>query len=132
MSKRIVAIESEDAPGHVGPVPQAVRAGDLLFVSAVFGTDPVTDAVPTERADEVRLLLANLERILQAAGGELTNLVRVSIFMKELQADRPVFNQVWREVFGDHRPARSAVGVNEFGRPGVPVNYMVEAIADLG
>ncbi|MFV0460108.1 MAG: RidA family protein [Actinomycetales bacterium] len=128
----ITVIESDQAPGHSGPVPQAVRAGSLLFVSAVFGTDPATDQVPAERADEARLLLANLERIVAAAGADLTRVVRVGIFMKDLQADRPTFNQVWTEVFGAHRPARSAVGVTDFGRPGVPVRYMIDAIADVG
>lgn len=132
MNQRISVVESQDAPSHSGPVPQAVRAGDLLFISAIFGTDPVTDEVPTDRAEEVATLLANLRRIVEAAGGSLHDIVQVSIFMTQLQADRPVFNQVWVETFGDHRPARSAVGVNEFGRPDKAVRFMVNGIAYLG
>ena len=132
MSEPIVVVETPDAPGHHGPVPQAVRVGDLLFVSAVFGTDPATDQVPADAEEEARLLLANLERILVAAGGGLDRVVRTSIFCKDLQGDRPVFNVVWQDVFGSHRPARSAVGVNDFGRPGKNPRYMVDAIAHLG
>lgn len=125
-------IESPDAPGHSGPVPQAVRAGDFLFVSAVMGSDPVTDEIPPDAADEARLLLSHLEAIVRAAGGTLDDVVRVGIYMKELQRDRPVFNQVWTATFGDHRPARSAVGVNEFGRPGKNFRFMIDAVVHLG
>jgi len=55
--------------------------------------------------------------------------VRVGIFMKELQRDRPVFNEVWRERFADHRPARSAVQAADFGRPRETVRYMMEVVA---
>ena len=132
MREPIVVVQSPDAPGHTGPVPQAVRVGDLLFISAVFGTDPVTDEVPADAEDEARLLLANLERILVAAGGGLDRVVRAGIFCRDLQGDRPVFNLVWQDVFAGHRPARSAVGVNDFGRPGKNLRYMVDAIAHLG
>ena len=132
MSEPIVVIQSPDAPGHTGPVPQAVRAGDLLFVSAVFGTDPVTEEAPAAAEAEARQVLANLEQIVKAAGGGLDRVVRVGIFCKDLQADRPVFNQVWREIFGEHRPARSAIGVNDFGRPEKKRRYMVEDITYLG
>ncbi len=128
----IEIIESPEAPGHSGPVPQALRAGDFLFISALFGSDTHTDEIPADPADEARLLLKHLAAILEAAGGALTDVVRAGIFMKELQRDRPTFNKVWVETFGEHRPARSAVGVNDFGRPGKNFRYMVEAVAYLG
>ena len=49
--------------------------------------------------------------------------------MKQLQRDRPVFNEVWREAFGDHRPARSAVQAGDFGRPRETVRYVMEVVA---
>lgn len=125
-------IESPDAPSHSGPVPQAVRAGDFLYVSAIFGSDPVTDEIPAAAQDEARLLLQHLGSIVQEAGGSLSDVVRVGIYCKELQRDRPAFNRAWVQMFGDHRPARSAVGVNEFGRPGTNFRFMVEAVAYLG
>ena len=55
--------------------------------------------------------------------------MRVGIFMRDLQRDRPAFNQAWVRHFGDHRPARSAVEVKDFGRAGEGARYMVEAQA---
>jgi 2-iminobutanoate/2-iminopropanoate deaminase len=49
--------------------------------------------------------------------------------MRHLQRDRPVFNEVWAGVFGDHRPARSAVEATDFGRPRDAVRSMMEVVA---
>ena len=75
---------------------------------------------------------ANLTAILAAAGADLSDVVRVGIFMRDLQRDRPAFNQAWVRHFVDHRPARSAVEVKDFGRAGESVRYMVEAQANRG
>ena len=122
-------IHTDDAPAHTGPVPQAVESGGWIYVSALFGTDPKTGQVPHEARAEAEQLFANLGAILAAAGSGLTDVVRVGIFMKQLQRDRPVFNEVWREAFGPHRPARYAVQAGDFGRSGEPIRYMVEVTA---
>ena len=73
-----------------------------------------------------------VEAILAAAGLGLTDVVRAGIVMRDLQRDRPVFNKVWAERFGDHRPARSAVQSAEFGRVGENARFMIEATAYRG
>jgi len=110
-------IETSAAPSHNGPVPQAVEAGGWIYVSALFGADPETHAIPADARAEAERLFANLAAILNAAGAGLGDVVRVGIVMRALQRDRPVFNDVWAEQFGDHRPARSA-GPDRFGRHG--------------
>jgi 2-iminobutanoate/2-iminopropanoate deaminase len=125
-------IETADAPSHTGPVPQAVEAGGWIYVSALFGADPATHVIPVDARDEAEQLFANLTAILAAAGAELTDVVRVGIVMRALQRDRPVFNQVWAERFGEHRPARSALEATDFGRKGENARFMIEAVAYLG
>jgi 2-iminobutanoate/2-iminopropanoate deaminase len=125
-------VHTPDAPAHTGPVPQAVESGGWIYVSALFGTDPADGTVPEEARDEAHRLFLNLAAILGAAGAALTDVVRVGIFMKHLQRDRPAFNAVWKEHFGEHRPARSAVEAADFGRPGEPNRYMVEVVAHRG
>jgi len=125
-------IETAEAPHHTGPVPQAVESGGWIFVSALFGNDPRTGARPAGAGQEADQLLANLAAILAAAGAGLSDVVRAGIFMRDLQRDRPAFNQAWVRHFGDHRPARSAVQVQDFGRPGEEMRYMVEAQAHRG
>ena len=125
-------IETADAPSHTGPVPQAVEAGGWIYVSALFGADPVTHEIPADARAEAEQLFANLAAILAAAGAALTDVVRAGIVMRALQRDRPVFNQVWAERFGGHRPARSAIEASDFGRPGENARFMVEATAFRG
>lgn len=125
-------IETVDAPSHTGPVPQAVEAGGWIYVSALFGADPRTHAIPPDARAEAERLFANLTAILAAAGAGLTDVVRVGIVMRALQDDRPVFNQVWAERFGDHRPARSAIEASDFGRPGEDARFMIEVVAYRG
>ena len=125
-------IHTADAPSHTGPVPQAVEAGGWIYVSALFGAHPATHRIPADARDEAVQLFANLTAILAAAGAGLTDVVRVGIVMRTLQRDRPVFNQVWAEQFGDHRPARSAIEASDFGRKGENARFMVEVVAFRG
>jgi 2-iminobutanoate/2-iminopropanoate deaminase len=125
-------IETAGAPSHTGPVPQAVEAGGWIYVSALFGADPGTHAIPTDARAEAEQVFANLEAILAAAGAELTDVVRVGIVMRALQRDRPVFNEVWAERFGEHRPARSAIESPDFGRRGENARFMIEVAAYRG
>ena len=125
----VKVIHTADAPSHTGPVPQAVESGGWIYVSALFGADPTTGRIPDDARAEAERMFANLEAILAAAGARLTDVVKVGIFMKQLQRDRPVFNEVWAERFGDHRPARCAVQAGDFGRPRETVRYMMEVVA---
>jgi 2-iminobutanoate/2-iminopropanoate deaminase len=128
----VQVIHTDDAPSHTGPVPQAVEAGGWIYVSALFGADPATHAIPAEARDEAEQVFANLAAILAAAGADLTDVVRVGIVMRALQRDRPVFNQVWAERFGEHRPARSAIEASDFGRKGENARFMIEVVAYRG
>ena len=125
-------IHTDGAPSHTGPVPQAVEAGGSIYVSALFGADPMHHEIPEDARAGAEQIFANLLAILAAAGAALTDVVRVGIVMRDLQRDRPVFNQVWAERFGDHRPARSAIQAPDFGRKGENARFMIEVAAYRG
>lgn len=125
-------IHTPNAPTHTGPVPQAVEAGGWIHVSALFGADPDNHAIPEDARAEAEQLFANLVAILAAADADLSNVVRVGIVMRDLYRDRPMFNTVWAEQFGDHRPARSAIESPAFGRPGENARFMIEVEAFRG
>ena len=128
----VQVIHTDDAPSHAGPVPQAVEAGGWIHVSALFGADPRERAIPEDARAEAEQLFDNLAAILAAGGAGLTDVVRVGIVMRDLQRDRPVFNEVWAERFGEHRPARSAIESSAFGRPGENARFMIEVAAYRG
>ena len=72
-----------------------MAAGGWIYVSALFGVDPVTRTLPADARAEAEQLFTNLVAILAAGDAALTSVVRVGIFMRDLQRDRPVFNEVW-------------------------------------
>ena len=125
-------IETDGAPTHQGPVPQAVEAGGWIFVSALFGADPHTHEIPGEPRAEAQRLFANLDAILTAAGATRTDVVRVGIVMRDIRRDRPIFNEVFRDWFGGHRPARSAIESTDFGRTGENAKFLIEVTAFTG
>ncbi|MGS0686344.1 RidA family protein [Nakamurella sp. GG22] len=125
-------IQTDRAPSHTGPVPQAVEAGGWVHVSALFGVDPATRGMAADFRGEAEQLFTNLEAILSAAGASLGDVVRVGIVLRNLQRDRPVLNEVWQQRFGDHTPARSAIEAADFGRAGEDARVMIEVAAYIG
>jgi 2-iminobutanoate/2-iminopropanoate deaminase len=100
---------------HINPTPNAkytpaVIAAGLAFTSGQVGEDPETGAVPTEFEDEVRLAFDNLERVLAAAGSDLSRLVKVTCYIANVDL-ASTFNQIYLERVPDPRPARATVQV---------------------
>jgi 2-iminobutanoate/2-iminopropanoate deaminase len=125
-------IHTPDAPTHAGPVPQAVEAEGWIFVSALFGVHPQKREIPEDAHAEAHQLFDNLAAILAACGAGLGDVVRVGIVMRDLEHDRPAFNEVWVERFGEHRPARATIESPAFGRSGEHARFMIEAAAYRG
>lgn len=108
----------------IGPYSPVVRAGDLLFVSGQVG---VVDGriAPGGVASETRQALANLEAVLATEGAGLTDVVKTTVFLRHMR-DFSLMNEVYAEVMGEHRPARSTVAVVEL--PAVAL-VEIEAVA---
>jgi 2-iminobutanoate/2-iminopropanoate deaminase len=123
------AVHTDSAPKAVGPYAQAVRSGDLLFLSGQIPLDPGTGTMvgggieeQTERA------IANLAAVLAAAGGSLANVVKTTVFMTDL-AEFAKMNAVYAKHFtSEPLPARAAVQVAALPK-GARVE--IEAVARL-
>ncbi len=108
MAKQVVLTST--APAPVGPYSQAIRAGNLIFVSGQLPIDPATGAMPDSIADQTRNVLRNVEAVLAAAGASLADVVKTTVFMTDL-AEFPAMNQVFATFFTDKPPARATVEV---------------------
>ena len=109
MNKEI--IHTEHAPAAVGPYSQAVRVGQFVYTAGQIPLDPATGkmvdddiTVQSERA------LRNLESVLTAAGGSLTDVVKTTVFLQDM-AEFAAMNAVYAQFFSQNPPARSAVQV---------------------
>lgn len=126
MAKTVVSTES--APGAIGPYSQAIRAGELLFLSGQIPLDPATgQLVSGSIEDETRQVMRNLEAVLKAGGATFDHVVRTTIFLTDL-GDFAAVNQVYGTYFKDAPPARATVQVAALPR-GVRVE--IDAIAHL-
>lgn len=106
----------------VGPYTPAVRAGDWLIVSGQVGlADGKLVAGGLEA--ELRQALANLRGHLEANGATMDNVAKTTVFLRHM-SDYALMNDVYIAAFGDHRPARSAIGVAE-----LPIGALVEVEA---
>jgi 2-iminobutanoate/2-iminopropanoate deaminase len=104
----------------VGPYTPIVRAGEWLVVSGQVG---IADGklVSGGLEAELRQAIANLEGLLASEGATLEDVTKTTVFLKHLATDYARMNEVYIELFGDHRPARSAIGVAE-----LPIGALVE------
>jgi 2-iminobutanoate/2-iminopropanoate deaminase len=113
---------------HASPIPEGVVAGGFIFLSAVRGVDD-SGAPPEDTETQARLLFDNMARALQAAGAGLQDVVKIAVYMMDLQRDRPIFNRVWQEHFGDEPPARFAVQVLDMGVQGDHSKFLADVTA---
>ena len=121
-------IQTPNAPAAIGPYSQAVRAGDLLFVSGQIPLDPKTgELVRGSISEETKKVLDNLKAIIEAAGGSLGDVVKTTIFLKDMGSFAAV-NEVYGTYFPQPFPARATVEVARLPRD---VNVEIEAIAKL-
>lgn len=104
----IKSVHSDKAPVAIGPYSQAIRAGNMLFAS---GQLPIRNGeLITEIKDATKACLENAKAILEAEGLSLSNVVKTTVFLKDI-ADFAAMNEVYAQMFGDHKPARSAFQV---------------------
>jgi len=122
------SIFTEKAPKAIGPYSQAISSGNMIFTSGQLGIDPVTgDIVKGTIQDETRQALNNLKAVLEAAGATLNDVVKTTVFIKDMN-QFSLINEVYSEFFSQHKPARSCVEVARLPKDG---NVEVEAVAIL-
>ncbi len=123
MTKEIIS--TENAPQAIGPYSQAVKAGNLMFISGQIPLNPSTgDLISGSIEDEATQVLNNLKNICEAAGHSLEDVVKITIFLTDL-SNFAIVNEVMKQHFEEPYPARATVEVS--GLP-LGVNVEIEAI----
>ena len=99
-----------DGFSHKNPIPAACRVGPLLESGSVLGNDPATGQPAATIEAQCRHMLDNVRRIVEAGGGNLGDIVKLTVWMKD-RSQRAALNAVWTELFPDPaaRPARHAI-----------------------
>ncbi len=121
--KRVTAA---NLPAPVGPYSPGISTGNLVFVSGQAGRDPATGAIAADVEAQTEQTLKNIAAILEAAGSDLSHVVRCGVFLVDI-ADFQKMNGVYARMFGGHRPARTTVQVAALPEPSLLVE--IDAVA---
>ena len=106
-------IHTPNAPAAIGPYSQAVKAGNLLFVSGQIPIDPATGAFAGDDITaQTRQSLTNVQAILEEAGYSLSDVVKATVLLADM-ADFAAMNAVYAEFFTENCPARAAFAVKD-------------------
>ncbi len=125
MSEKI-SISSDDAPVALGPYSQAIKAGNITFLSGQIPIDPETNEVVTSSvADQTRQVLENLRAVLKAVGLDMTDVVKTTVYLTDLKTFTEM-NEVYAEFFSEPYPARATVEVAKLPKD---VSIEIDAIA---
>jgi 2-iminobutanoate/2-iminopropanoate deaminase len=134
MPKQVItssaAPTSGATPGQAtSPLAQAIRFGDLLFVSGLGSVDPVSGAVINgDVRSQTRLALRNLSALLQSAGATLANVVNVRITLRDV-ADTPAVTDVFQDIFAGEAVTMTCVSAIP-NRPGIDIQIDCVAMYD--
>ncbi|MGB5162809.1 MAG: RidA family protein [Thermoanaerobaculia bacterium] len=102
---------TDQAPAAIGPYAQAVSQGDWLFTSGQIALDPSTGQIVEGGFEaQAKQVLANLTEVLSSAGCSFSNVVKATIYIVDM-GNFPTLNDLYGDVLGGHRPARSTVQV---------------------
>ena len=121
-------IQTANAPAAIGPYCHAMRAGSLLFCSGQTPLDPETmQLVGTNIDEQTEQVLANLSTVLAGVGLTLANVVKTTVYLKDMN-DFQGMNKVYAEMFQGHKPSRTTISVKQN-----PLDALVEieCIAEL-
>lgn len=120
-------IHTPNAPAAIGPYSQAVKTGNLVFVSGQLPIDPATGAFAGDDiASQTRRSLTNVKAILEAAGYSCADVVKTTVLLADI-ADFAAMNAVYAEFFTENCPARAAFAVKD-----LPKGALVEIEAIAG
>lgn len=108
--KQLQVIATDKAPAAIGPYSQAIKLGGLLFTSGQIPLDAEGQLVEGGIEEQTHQVFRNLEAVLAAAGAGFQDVVKATVFMKDMNQFATV-NGIYSSYFGEHKPARSAVEV---------------------
>lgn len=120
--------QSPDAPERMAGMVPGVRAGGFLFLSAIRGRRP-GGGMPEDPYEQAQQALANLDAVLRASGANLGHVVKVTLYLSDLQ-NRDAFHRAWMEAFPVDPPARIAICVPDANAsPGGSAHFALDVVA---
>ncbi len=125
-------VETSTPPGTptpIGPYNHIAKVGQFITIGGTAGVDPATGQLAGPNVEaQTREILKSFRVMLESVGSDLGHVLHINIFLLEM-SDFEAMNRAYVEVMGEHRPARTVIGVAELPKPGVRLTMNLTAVA---
>ena len=117
-------------PTPIGPYSHIAKVGPWIIIGGVAGVDPATgELAGPDVGAQTRMIIDSFATMLRAVGSDLEHVVHVNVFLADM-ADFDAMNDAYAEKLGDHRPARTVIGVHELPKPGLRLTMNLTAVTE--
>src|SRR5215813_6779483 len=117
-----------NTPTPIGPYNHVAKAGQFISIGGTAGVNPATGQLAgSDVYAQTQQILESFAVMLHSVGSDLQHVLHITIFLKDMQ-DFETMNQAYAEAMGEHRPARTVIGVNELPKPGVRLTMNLTAV----
>ena len=115
-------------PKPIGPYNHIAKVGSFITIGGTAGTNPATGQLAgTDIASQTKQILDSFKVMLESVGSDLAHVVHINIFLKNM-SDFDEMNRAYVAKMGEHRPARTVIGVNELPKPGILLTMNLTAV----
>jgi 2-iminobutanoate/2-iminopropanoate deaminase len=127
MASRVETSTPAGTPQPIGPYNHIARVGQFISIGGTAGFGATGELAGPDVYSQATRILESFRVMLQSVGSDLDHVVHVNVFLKDMR-DFDEMNRAYIAMLGDHRPARTVIGVNELPKPGVLVTMNLTAV----
>lgn len=128
MTNTVETFTPPNTPTPIGPYSHIAKVGPFISIGGTAGVDPATGQLAgADVYSQARQILKSFQVMLEAVDSDLGHVIHVNVFLKEMR-DFDEMNRAYVDMLGDHRPARTVIGVAELPKPGVLLTMNLTAV----
>ena len=128
MSPVVETSTPANTPNPIGPYNHIAKVGQFITIGGTAGVNPATNQLAGDDVgSQTRQILDSFQVMLESVGSDLRHVVHINIFLRNM-SDFEAMNRAYVEKMGEHRPARTVIGVNELPKPGVLLTMNLTAV----
>jgi 2-iminobutanoate/2-iminopropanoate deaminase len=132
MTNTVQTSTPANTPNPIGPYSHIAKVGPFISIGGTAGFNPATGqlAGPDVRSQATQIV-ESFRVMLESVGSDLNHVIHVNVFLKDMR-DFDEMNRAYVDMMGEHRPARTVIGVNELPKPGILLTMNLTAVARGG
>lgn len=128
MSPKVETSTPANTPQPIGAYHHIAKAGQFITIGGVAGVNPETGQLAgADVRSQTKQILASFQVMLESVGSDLGHIMHIHVFLKDMR-DFAEMNTAYAEAMGEHRPARTVIGVQELPKPGVLLTMNLTAV----